>query len=214
MLIKSFELSPLAKLAVETGSKATIQILNRLEYQTNLCIPKPLNWLGYDRTVTAMDVETAKILRDDSVRSSVIRIANRGTATVYGTKPPEETKIGAASAIGLVEKTEEGNLKITRKKELGHEDKHGGELISEFHNIENPTEPNPLLDKPEQKAEPVELKEERIPAWIETETPPAIRREPFQDVQLKLEQELPALKKEASPSLKTSGAEDYEPPLV
>jgi len=191
LLYKSFELHPLPKLSVETGDKATIQILNRLEYLTNLAIPKNLSWMGYDRTVSAMDRETALLVRDHPVFSTVKRIAAHGTARQYGEKVPEESKIGAASAIALVQETEDGDIQITRKKEVGLDNKHSDELIREFHDVDME---KPIFAESD--------KARMVKAQLKTESLPPPKQEPPP----------PPLKKEEKPKLKKDEIEEYVVP--
>lgn len=168
LLYKSFELYPLAKLSVEAGAEVTISVLNSMEYLRNLGIPRDLTWIGHNRTVTPMDVATIQYVRDHPVFSQIKRKINIGTAKQFGTNVPEESKIGAGSAIALVQETEEGNIEYTRKKEIGLDDKHAEELIKVFYDVETESEP--------EHAEKKILKEEKTPV-LKKEVIPLLKRD-------------------------------------
>jgi len=142
ILYKSQELHPQAKLAVETGKVNAIKVLDRLEYLQNLTLPRTLQWMGETITATPLDKQTAIFVRDHPVYSNVRRLIARGTAHQYGKVLLEGqhatmSLIGAASAIGLIQETETGDHQITRKKEIGLDNKHADELVSEFHDMQD-----------------------------------------------------------------------------
>jgi len=200
LLYKSFELDPLAKMSVELGEKPTKRILNRLEYLGSLTIPRSLSCLGINRMVQLLDPETALFVRDHSVFSTVRRIADHGVAHQYGDvllsggKAPESL-VAAASEIAHVEKDENENLSITRKKQLGLENKHGKELIKEFHDME----PSAKRQKKESEEAQEELEEDFAPPWLEDDRETAVMKHIIEQQKmppLKQEEEKPPLKKD------------------
>lgn len=163
LLYKSFELDPLAKMSVEIGKNKTDRVLNTLEYLGSLTLKRDLSWLGYDKKVSPLDPATALFIRDHSVFSNVRRTIDHGVAHQYGKTLIEgvhgqESLIGAASAIALVEKDEADNIKIHRKKQMGLENKHARELVPEFHGVKE-------MKKKVEKKEEIEDDEPFEPPW-------------------------------------------------
>jgi len=199
LLYKSFELDPLAKMSVELGKNATEKILNRLEYLASLTLPRNLSWLGYNRQVQLLDPATALIVRDHSVFSNVRRIADHGVAHQYGQVllsggHAPESLVAAASEIAHVEKDENENLSIYRKKQLGFENKHGKELISEFHDMSQNVEKETI----KHQIEKTEQTEFFSPPWLKEDSQTLILKH------IREQQNMPSLKKEEAkpPTLK------------
>jgi hypothetical protein len=190
---KSFELQPMQKFFVQTGEKAGKQVMERLEYLASLTIPRSLSWLGIDREIRAMDLETAKFIRDHAIYSNARKVADQGVAHQYGHvllqgQSAPNSLVGTGSAIALVQETDDGSLKITRKNRLGLDNKQAKELIPEFHNFEERRN-DPLI--PGQESEPSKmdgeeafmhqkLKESReeTPPLKEEPSPPPLKKHP------------------------------------
>jgi hypothetical protein len=190
ILYKSFELQPLHKFAVQVGEKASKQVMERLQYLANLTIPRNLAWVGLDKDVTPLDKETAEYIRDHAIFSSVRKIADEGVAHQYGKVLLEgqsgpNSLVGTGSAIALIQETEDGSLRITRKNKIGLDNKQAKELIGDFHNFKE-TRSDPLIPGREEDEEYEKMDGE----------------EAFMHEQLQQKRNLPSLKKEQLPPLK------------
>jgi hypothetical protein len=146
MLIKAYELEPLPKLALETGERATKDLLYSGQYLGHLLRKRYLGWLGFDREVELLDKSVAQRARDDPVYGFTHYIVDHGVANVFGKqlfegKMPLEPSIGAASAIGIVEKDLDGTTKVYRKKALGLKNEPLRETAKHFHKYSAPEEP-------------------------------------------------------------------------
>jgi len=215
LLYKSFELDPLAKMSVELGKDATKRILNRLEYLAGLTLPRNLSWLGVNRNIQLLDPETALLVRDHSIFSNVRRIADHGVAHQYGQVllsggHAPESLIAAASEIAHVDKDENEHLSIYRKKQFGLENKHGKELISEFHDM------TPSIKQQKEKKEKDDIEDiddgDFVPPWLEEDREVAVMKHVMEQQSippLKKEEEKPPLKKDIS---EVKEDELYSPP--
>jgi hypothetical protein len=146
MLIKAYELEPLPKLALETGERATKDLLYSGQYLGHLLRKRYLGWLGFDREVELLDKSVAQRARDDPVYGFTHYIVDHGVANVFGKqlfegKMPLEPSIGAASAIGIVEKDLDGTTKVYRKKALGLKNEPLRDTAKHFHKYSAPEEP-------------------------------------------------------------------------
>ena len=146
MLIKAYELEPLPKLALETGERATKDLLYSGQYLGHLLRKRYLGWLGFDREVELLDKTVAQRARDDPVYGFTHYIVDHGVANVFGKqlfegKMPLEPSIGAASAIGIVEKDMDGSTKVYRKKALGLKNEPLRETAKHFHKYSAPEAP-------------------------------------------------------------------------
>ena len=138
ILIKSYELEPLPKLALEVGEKATVDLLHSGQYLGHLIRDMSLEFIGYDRLVTLLDRTTAMLVRDDPVSGFSHYLVDHGVARVFGRelhegKVPLEPAIGAASAIGIVEKDMDGTTKVYTKKQLGLKNEPLREIAKKFY---------------------------------------------------------------------------------
>lgn len=138
ILIKSYELEPLPKLALEVGEKATVDLLHSGQYLGHLIRAMNLEFIGFDREVTFLDRETAMLVRDDPVSGFSHYLVDHGVARVFGRelhegKVPLEPAIGAASAIGIVEKDMDGTTKVFTKKQLGLKNEPLREIAKKFY---------------------------------------------------------------------------------
>ena len=201
-MYKSFELDPLAKLAVESGEIATVRILDTLEYLASLTIPRDLSWLGIDIKIPPMDLDTFYYVRDSPVFSAVIRTADHGVAHQYGKillegEHANQSLVAAASAISVVQESPSGDIQIYRKKQFGIENKHGKELIPEFHNVKSDRK----QDVAEKKSEH-EVISEFGPGAMDLKEPDVKELKPVEVEQL------PVLKSEDTPVLKVNAFVD------
>lgn len=214
ILIKSYELEPLPKLALEIGEGPTRDILNSGQYLGHLVRRRNLYWLNIDQEVELMDKETARAIRDDPVYGFSHYIVDRGVANVFGKqifegKMPLEPAIGAASAIGIVEKDRQsGKTSVYTKKQLGIETKSVRDIAKKFHSgdvednrvsdmkdvdnkdkqvKENYEYAREMILKKKEEEEKRLLEEDMDPSWIKS------------DKEVLLEQEW---KKERTPELK------------
>jgi hypothetical protein len=215
ILYKAFELDPLAKMSVEVGKKKTELVLDTLEYLGSLTIPRDMSWAGVDKKITPLDPDTALFVRDHSVYSNIRRTIDHGVAHQYGQvlisgTSASESLVGAASAIAHVERDEQDNIKIYRKKQMGMENKHARDLVPEFHGVSTRT-----VDRLEGKKEE-DVKEEPTaePPWEqgqdhETQMMAKIL-EKEKKPPLKEEEEKPPLKK--SPDEVMLRDDEYDPP--
>lgn len=139
ILIKAYELEPLPKLALEIGENATRDILHSGQLLGHYLRVRSLHWIGIDREVQLVDNETAKAIRDDPVYGFSHYIVDHGVANVFGKqlfegKMPLEPAIGAASAIGIVEKDRmTGKTSVFTKKQLGIDSKSARDIAKKFH---------------------------------------------------------------------------------
>jgi len=165
ILIKSYELEPLPKLALETGERATKELLHSGQYLGSLLRPKNLYWiLGRDRVVELLDTQTARIIRDDPVYGFSHYIVDHGVANVFGRqvfegKMPLEPAIGAASAIGIVERGMDGKTDVYTKKQLGIETRPLREVAKQFHSTGEEKQKPKII---EQQKEPFEIAKEEL----------------------------------------------------
>jgi hypothetical protein len=198
ILIKSYELEPLPKLALEIGETATRDILHSGQYLGHLVRKRNMHWIGYEKDVQLLDTETAKVIRDDPVYGFSHYIVDHGVANVFGKqifegKMPLEPAIGAASAIGIVERDRQsGKTSVFTKKQLGIESTtirdiakkfHSGKIeetrMSEMRDIENKEKPikenyevaREQILKRKAEEEKKLLKEEDIkPDWMKSDS--------------------------------------------
>ncbi len=175
MLYKSFELTPLAKMSLESGAEKTKFVVNTLQLLGNLATEKSLQPFGLETLVTPMDRATAQFIRDSATYSNAINKLNEGTIEQYGRVLPNmkdaaQTLVASASAIATVQEKMSGEIDVTRKKQLGLEDKHGSELLKEYHSLGGKKESSPAsLDHEEQfmrdqLEKTPSLKEESLPS--------------------------------------------------
>lgn len=140
-LYKAFEMFPGAKMAVEMGEKAAREILEIINYLTNLTMPRNLSFLGVNKTIRLMDTTTAIRIRDDQVRCNIKKIGDLGVVEQYGKRLLEggakEALIASGSEIALIQEDDSGRKIITTKKQMGLENKHDMDLIRKFHRMED-----------------------------------------------------------------------------
>jgi hypothetical protein len=147
ILIKSYELEPLPKLALEVGEKATVDLLHSGQYLGHLIRKMSLGFLGFNKEVELLDLNLAMLIRDDPVYGFSHYLVDHGVARVFGRelhegKVPLEPAIGAASAIGIVEKDMDGTTKVYTKKQLGIKTETLRETAKRFYSVG--TEPSRL----------------------------------------------------------------------
>lgn len=216
ILIKSYELEPLPKLALEIGEIATRGILHSGQLLGHLVRPRSLYWIGHDIDIQLLDKDTAKVIRDDPVYGFSHYIVDHGVANVFGKqifegKMPLEPAIGAASAIGIVEQDRQsGKTSVFTKKQLGIETQSIRDIAKKFHtgkiednrmadmrDIENKEKPikenyevareQILKKKAEEEKKKLAMEEDVTPDWIKREADELIKQ---------------SLKKEVMPPLK------------
>ena len=175
--------------------------------------PRYLGFVGQDSTVQLLDIETAKKVRDDPVYGFSQYIVDHGVANIYGKQifegnVPLEPSIGAASAIGIVEKAPDGSTKVYRKKQLGIETTTIRDNAKKFHRPEDSKSPygnvknieNKTLEKnkqdseediEEEQEEPTVVHEEDIDlTWIRDDKSILMEQQLKDDEPLVLEQQL------------------------
>ena len=174
VLIKAYELEPLPKLALETGERATKDLLYSGQYLGHLLRQRYLGWLGFERDVMLLDKLTAQRVRDDPVYGFTHYIVDHGVANVFGKqlfegKMPLEPSIGAASAIGLVEKDMDGTTRVFRKRALGLKNEPLRDTAKHFHKYSAPEEPRkePFEYIMEERQKKLKEKEQQADADIE-----------------------------------------------
>jgi hypothetical protein len=205
ILYKSFELDPLAKMSVEIGKKNTKRVLNTLEYLGSLTIGRDASWLGIEKKITPLDPETALFVRDHSVFSNVRRTIDHGVAHQYGQTllaghSASESLIGAASAIALVERDENDNIQIYRKKQMGLENKHARDLVPDFHGVSSKSI-DKYKAKESNRIEQEEQYEMENPPWEEDDSETQMMMDYLKrdkTPELKQEAETPPLKSDVN----------------
>ena len=189
-IYKAAELYPLAKIAVGTGRKTTERVIESAEYLAHLTEERDLEWMGYNKKIRLMDIKTASTVKNHPTLSKMKKDIAFGVAGMFGEKLIDSvlgpsSMIGSASAIASVERTDDGKVEITRKKQLGLKNKQPRELIDEFHSFDRE-----LLNE-----EQVESEEDIIPEEREVEIMRELKRrenkeqEIMQELTLKSDEE-------------------------
>lgn len=199
MLIKAYELEPLPKLALETGERATKDLLYSGQYLGHLLRKRYLGWLGFDRDVELLDKSVAQRARDDPVYGFTHYIVDHGVANVFGKqlfegKMPLEPSIGAASAIGIVEKDLDGTTKVYRKRALGLKNEPLRETAKHFHKYSAPEEPRKepyeyIMDEQKKKRQ-AQQRAQRVQGELGTEQEEPTAEQQIEDDEEKMPVEI------------------------